>query len=349
MTTTVKSTRRTPTAPPLAARTRSLLLGRDSAMIGLVVLVWITGSAFVEDFGKANTVYFLLLDVLPIMLIALPMTLVVISAEIDLSVASMLGLSSVLVGVLYQHGWPVWAAALAALAVGVLGGALNGFLVAAVGLPSLAVTVATLALFRGIAVGLLGTGAVTGFPDQYKDLVTDRLFGPGTAVPGILLVFVVLALGFGLLLHFTPFGRATYAAGMSAETSRFSGVNVRAVKFWLFTATGLVSALAGVYWTLRYDSARGDNAAGFELAVVAAVLIGGVSIFGGRGAIPGAIAGALLIGALRAMLRLADVSADAINIATGVLLIASVVLPRALAGVRLGRRPARGRPHQSLD
>lgn len=343
MTTATDPVRPTPTAPPRAARLRSLLLGRDAAVIALVVAVWIFGTVFVDNFGKPNTGYFLLLDVLPILLMALPMTMVVVSGEIDLSVASMLGLSSVVVGVLYQQGWPVWAGALAAVAVGVAGGALNGFLVAAVGLPSLAVTIATLALFRGIAVGLLGTGAITGFPDHYKDLATGRLFGPGTAIPGVLLVFVVLAVGFGLLLHFTPFGRATYAAGMSAEASRFSGVNVPAVKFWLLLATGVVSALAGVYWTLRYDSARGDNAFGLELAVVAAVLIGGVSIFGGRGAIPGVIAGALLIGALRAVLRLADVSADVINVATGVLLIASVVLPRIVTGVADRRRLARRR------
>lgn len=341
--TVVDPARETPTAPPPAARLRAVLMGRDAAVIAGVVAVWLVGTFAVDNFGKPNTVYFLLLDVLPIMLIALPMTMVVVSGEIDLSVASMLGLSSVIVGVLYEQGWPVWAAALAALAAGVIGGALNGFLVAAVGLPSLAVTIATMALFRGVAVGLLGTGAITGFPDRYKDLATDRLFGPGTAIPGALLVFAVLAIGFGALLHFTPFGRATYAAGMSAETSRFSGVNVRAVKFWLLLATGVVSALAGVYWTLRYDSARGDNAVGLELAVVAAVLIGGVSIFGGRGAVPGVIAGALLIGALRSVLRLADVSADVINVATGALLIVSVVLPRVVTGIVDRRRRARRR------
>jgi rhamnose transport system permease protein len=346
------ASRRTPAARPVAARARSLLLGRDAAVIVLLVAVWLIGSVSVDNFAKPNTVYFLLLDVLPIVLIALPMTMVVIAAEIDLSVASMLGLSSVIVGVLFQHGWPVWAAAVVALGIGAVGGALNGFLVATVGLPSLAVTVATLALFRGIAVGLLGTKAVTGFPESYKDLASDRLFGPGTAIPAVLLVFVVLAIGFGVLLHFTAFGRATYAVGMSAETSRFSGVNVRAVKFWLFVATGAVSALAGIYWTLRYGSARGDNAVGLELTVVAAVLVGGVSIFGGRGAIPGVIAGALLIGALRAVLRLADVSADAINIATGVVLIASVVFPRILSGVRGRRRRSRRRglePEPSLE
>lgn len=344
MTTTAEPVSTTPVARPFGERLRSILLGRDAVIIVLVVLVWIVGASTVDNFSKPNTVYYLLLDVLPILLIALPMTMVVVSGEIDLSVASMLGLSSVLVGVLFQHGWPIWLAALMALGAGVLGGALNGFLVTTVGLPSLAVTVGTMALFRGIAVGLLGTEAVTGFPSEYKDLASDRLFGPGTAIPGFLLVFIVLATVFGVLLHFTAFGRAVYAAGLNAETSRFSGINVPAIKFWLFIGTGVVSALAGVYWTLRYDSARGDNAAGFELAVVAAVLVGGVSIFGGRGAIPGVIAGALLIGEARSLLRLADVSADAINIAIGVLLIASVIFPRVLSGLKghLTRRRTSG-------
>ena len=334
MTTTAEPVRVTPTAPSILARTKTILFGRDAAVIGLLIVVWLVATAIVPNFGRPNTVYYLILDVLPILLLALPMTMVVVTGEIDLSVASMVGLSSVLVGVLYQAGWSIPLAALAALGVGLIGGALNGFLVTTVGLPSLAVTVGTLALFRGIAVGLLGTGAVTGFPGEYKDLVTDRLFGPGTAIPQILVVFVVLAVVFGVLLHFTPFGRSAYASGLNAEASHFSGIDVHAVKFWLFVATGLVSGLVGVYWTLRYDSARGDNAQGLELSVVAAVLVGGVSIFGGRGAIPGVIAGVLVIGSLHSALRLADVSADAINIATGGLLVVSVIFPRIVTGIR---------------
>jgi rhamnose transport system permease protein len=246
----------------------------------------------------------------------------------------------VLVGVLFQAGWPLWAAAIVAVVVGAVGGALNGFLVTVVGLPSLAVTVGTLALFRGIAVGLLGTTAVTGFPESYKNLASVRLFGFGTPLPSVILVFVVLAILFIVLLHFTAVGRATYAVGLSDEAATFSGINVGRLKFWFFVATGAVSALAGIFWTLRFDSARGDNATGLELSVVAAVLVGGVSIFGGRGSLPGVIAGVLVIGALRSALRLADISDDVINVAIGLLLVASVLVPRILSGVRglLGRR-----------
>jgi rhamnose transport system permease protein len=331
----------TPQAPSGPARLRKALVGRDVAIVLALVVVWLLASRVVDNFDSPQTVYYLLLDVFPILLIALPMTMVIITGEIDLSVASAMGLSSVVVGVLFDHGVALPLAAAVAVVVGVLGGALNGFLVTVVGLPSLAVTVGTLALYRGLAVGLLGTTAITGFPEASKDLVSDRLFGRGTAVPGVVLVFVVLAVVFGVVLHFTPVGRAIYAIGLNTEASVFSGIDVGRVKFWLFVVTGTVASVAGVYWTLRYDSARGDNAAGLELSVVAAVLVGGVSIFGGRGALPGVIAGVLLIGALRSALRLADVSSDVINVATGGLLVLSVVVPAAAAALR--RRRARAR------
>jgi rhamnose transport system permease protein len=147
----------------------------------------------------------------------------------------------------------------------------------------------------------------------------------------------VLVVIFAVILHFTSFGRGVFAIGLSSDTAAFSGISVNRVKFITFMLTGVVSALAGIFWTLRYGSARGDNALGLELSVIAAVLLGGVSIFGGKGAIHGVIAGVLLIGVLQSALRLASVSSDAINIITGVLLILSVLSPRFLALVRSKR------------
>lgn len=322
--------RTTPTGPPPATRLRRILLGRDSATIVLLAITWVVATLAVPSFGSANTVYFLLEDIFPVLLIALPMTMVIVSAEIDLSVGSMVGLSTVVVGSLFQAGVPYALAALVAVLVGAVGGALNGFLVTKVGLPSLAVTIGTLALFRGLAVATLGDKSVTGFPQEWKDLVQNRMFGPGTAIPAIIWLFVLLAVGFGILLHFTSTGRAVYAIGLNDEAARFSGIDVGRIKFAMFVATGTVAALAGVWFTLYYNTARGDNATGLELSVIAAVLVGGVSIFGGRGGLPGVIAGVLLIGTLRSALRLADVSSDAINVATGLLLVVSVIVPSLL-------------------
>ncbi len=319
--------RTTPTAPPPATRLRRLLLGRDTAIIVLLALTWVVSTATVQSFGTANTVYFLLEDIFPVLLIALPMTLVIITGEIDLSVGSMVGLSTVVVGALFQAGVAFPLAALVAVLVGAVGGAFNGFLVTKLGLPSLAVTIGTLALFRGLAVATLGDKSVTGFPQEWKDLVQNRLFGAGTAIPSIMWLFLLLATFYVILLHFTSTGRAVYAIGLNDEAARFAGIDVGRVKFAMFVGTGTVAALAGVWFSLYYNTARGDNATGLELSVVAAVLVGGVSIFGGRGGLPGVIAGVLLIGTLRSALRLADVSSDAINVATGLLLVVSVIVP----------------------
>ncbi|MDE0572684.1 ABC transporter permease [Demequina sp. B12] len=311
---------------------RRALLTREIAIVAAVIGVYVVAAVAVPNFSSPITLTYLMLDIAAILLIALPMTMIIVTGEIDLSVASVVGLSSVTFGTLYQAGLPIPLAMLAALAVGAIAGFINGFLVTVVGLPSLAVTIGTLALFRGLAVGILGTTAVTGFPDAWTDLATSKI--PGTPIPSVMIVFVILAIGFGLLLHATPFGRGVFAIGQSSEAARFSGVRVERTKLLLFVASGTIAALAGIYYTLRYGSARGDNATGLELSVIAAVLLGGVSIFGGRGALHGVIAGVFLIGILASALRLANVTSDVINIITGTLLVVSVVSPSLLAWAR---------------
>lgn len=323
---------------PLARR---LLLSREAAVIAALAVVIVVASIAVRAFAKPITMTYLFLDIAPILLIALPMTLIIITGEIDLSVASVAGLSSVTLGVLHQNGMPVEGAAAVALLVGLVAGAINGFFITVVGLPSLAVTIGTLALFRGLAVGLLGTKAVTEFAEFWTDLAKSKI--GATAIPSVVILIGVLAIGFTLLLHFTPFGRGIFAIGLSPETARFSGINVERTKFVVFVLSGLIAALAGLYYTLRFSSARGDNATGLELSVIAAVLLGGVSIFGGRGSIVGPIGGALLIGVLASALRLANVTSDVINIITGTLLVASVVGTSFLARFRSKRSRRGGR------
>ncbi len=320
---------------------RRLLLTREMAVVVSLVVVVIVATLTVRGFSSPLTFNYLMLDMTPILLIALPMTLIIITGEIDLSVASAVGLASVVTGVLHAGGMPFELAAVIAIIVGALGGALNGFLVTVVGLPSLAVTIGTLALYRGLAIGLLGTTAVTDFPTYWKDLAKASL--PGTQIPVIVILVVVLAVIFGVLLHFTPFGRGVFALGQSSEAASFSGVNVNKTKFILFVLAGTMSALAGVYYTLRFGSARGDNATGMELQVIAAVLLGGVSIFGGRGKIYGVMAGVLLIGVLASALRLANITSDVINIITGVLLVASVVSTSFSAWLRTRKPNAKRR------
>jgi rhamnose transport system permease protein len=317
-----------------------VLLTREAAAIAALVAVFAWSTVNVENFDGPLTLYYLFLDMAPILLIALPMTLVIVTGEIDLSVASTVGLSSVLTGIFFSDlGLSIPVAGVLAILVGALAGALNGFLVAYVGLPSLAVTIGTLALYRGIAVGLLGTTAITDFPDKWTDLVKERL-APESSYPVILVPIAVLVVVFALLLHFTSFGRGVFEIGLNDQAARFTGVSVERTKFILFVLTGAVSAFAGVYYTLRYGSARGDNATGLELQVIAAVLLGGVSIFGGRGALHGVIAGVFLIGVISSAMRLQGETVNLINIVIGALLVLSVISTSFLAwasGLRSGR------------
>jgi rhamnose transport system permease protein len=291
----------------------------------LVLAVVVLLSLFVPGFASPRTAGFLLLDVIPILMIALPMTLVIITAEIDLSVASTAGLASAVMGVLWAGGMNIYLVLVICLIVGLLAGAFNGIMITGVGLPSLAVTIGTLALFRGLALVVIGDNAVANFPRELTTWATSKI--GATGIPVFMIIVLVLIVIFAVVLHLTPFGRGLFAMGFSKEAADFVGIDVGLSKFYLFVATGLVSAMAGIFWTLRYSSARSDNASGLELAVIAAVLLGGISIFGGKGSIPGAVAGVLMIGIINYALRLQRISDVVLIIVTGTLLIASVVGP----------------------
>ncbi|SFI71070.1 rhamnose transport system permease protein [Amycolatopsis sacchari] len=314
----------------------SRLASWDAAVIVVTIVVLVIASGAVENFGTSRNFTFLLLDLLPIALVALPMTFVVVTGEIDLSVASTLGLTSAVMGDLWNRGMTIESIIPLCLVLGAVLGALNGFFVTVLKLPSLAVTIGTLALYRGLAFVVLGDSAVADFPRDYTSWVTGTISdGP---IPNVLIPLVVLAVVFGVVLHATPIGRAVFAAGANEQAARFAGIRVGHLKFWLYVVSGAVAGLAGVLWTLRYSSARADNGFGLELAVVAAVLLGGVSIFGGKGTLPGVLAGVVLLATLQNALRLQDVSNEALNIVTGVLLIISVLLPNLVTRTRASLR-----------
>ncbi len=321
------------------APVRRVLGSWDVIVLLAVVAVATVGAFTIEGVASPRFWRFVVLEALPIALIALPMTLVVITGEIDLSVASVLGLTCTVMGQLWVSGVTSLPLLIAlCLLLGAVLGAVNGLFVTGFGLPSLAVTIGTLALYRGLAYVVLGDRAVANYPREWTSSAIAPI--PGTTIPWMILVLAALAVVFAVVLHATPVGRALYAMGNNAEAARFAGVNVRLTKFWLFVATGAMSALAGVFWTLRFASARADNGSGLELAVVAAVLLGGVSIFGGRGALLGVLAAVALLGVLRNALQLAYVPANTLTVITGALLIASVVGPN-VAGMlreRLRRR-----------
>ncbi|GLY74325.1 ABC transporter permease [Actinoallomurus iriomotensis] len=331
-------------APDASAKTapalRTRLIRWDVIVTALLIVVFVGGSLGTPDFATSDNLSFALDDLSEIALIALPMTLLVVAAEVDLSVASVLGMSSALLGALWDAGWAIETIVPLLIVVGAAAGLVNGLLVTRLGLPSLAVTIGTMTLYRGLAYVLLGTKAVAEFPQNYADLATKTV--PGTPIPYPFALFVVLALLTAAVLHATGAGRAIFAIGAQEEAAFFAGIRVKRIKLLLFVISGVVSAFAGVIYTLRYGSARADNGLGMELAVIAAVLLGGVDFDGGKGTLGGVVAGVLLIGLLRNLLMLHDVATEIQSIVTGLLLIVSVLTPRIVAAVREARRIPRG-------
>jgi rhamnose transport system permease protein len=308
-------------------------LGRwETLTVALLVFTIVAGAISSPDFLTGGNLNSMLADITEVALIALPMTYIIVAGEIDLSVASVLGLSSALLGSLWNHNWPIEAIIPFVIVVGGLAGVLNGLLVTRLGLPSLAVTIGTLTLYRGLAFVILGDTAVADLPTQY----TDWAFGTlaGTEIPNPFIVFVVLAVIFGFVLHRTTFGRSLFAIGANEEAAFFSGLRVKRIKLGLFVLSGAVAALAGVIFALRFGSARADNGTGLELSVVAVVLLGGVSIFGGKGHMLGVIVAVLLLGAIRSALTINDVADEVLTIVTGSLLLLSVLGPSAAARLR---------------
>jgi rhamnose transport system permease protein len=298
-------------------------------ILALLLLIAVVGGTLLnKDFLTVENWSNLLANFVEIALMALPLSLIVITNEIDLSVASMLGLSSSLLGFLWEDKLAMPLAILVCLLVGALCGALNGFLIVRFRLPSLAVTIGTLALFRGFAYIILGDKAVADFPPEYAEFGIGTI--PYTFVPSPFVLFIVLALIFWVLLHHTTVGRSLYAIGGNQTAARFSGVNINRMKMLLFIASGVISALAGIVFTFRFSS----NGTGFELSAIAAVFLGGVTVQGGKGTVTGVVLSLLLIGIINNVLTLADVASEVLRIVTGSLLIISILLPNLIASTR---------------
>lgn len=297
----------------------------DTAILALLFSVWVLATLTTDNFLTSINVSQIFSNSSEIMIMAFAMVFLIIAGEIDLSIASILALSSAMLGYSYANGAPIWLAIIIALLVGSLCGFVNGFLVTKLGLGSLAVTIGALALYRGIANGILGTNTVSEFPEFWTTFGFDTF---GTSfVPQTLPVIIALGIFFGLLLHNTPFGRRTLAIGQSPVAAQFAGINVVRHKIIIFTFTGFMSGVAGVIYTFRFSTAQADNGIGLELLVISACLLGGVSIFGGIGTIWGVVAGVMLAGSVESWLTLQQINAQWRTIVTGILLLISVAAP----------------------
>lgn len=264
-------------------------------------------------------------------IIALVMTLIIINAEIDLSVASVMGLAACILAALHEQGTALPVGIAVALGAGLLCGAFNGFWVAYVGLPSLAVTLAGLIGYRGVARILLEDRSIGDFPDWFDALGQQGLIGP---FPFGLIVFVIFLILAVVVLQSSAFGRYIYVIGNNREVARYSGVNVHRVKMALFIASGFVAALAGVLLAARLGAVRGNTAEGFELDIVTMVLLGGVSIFGGSGTLTGVFLSILIILNLRNGMSLVNITGNTQTGVIGLLLILSVLIPNWAQNLR---------------
>lgn len=264
-------------------------------------------------------------------IIAFAMAMLIIAGEIDLSVASIIALASTAMGVAMTQGAGVPALVLIGIVTGLLCGAFNGLLVTRLGLPSIVVTIGTMSLFRGIAFIVLGDQAFTGYPKAFA------WFGQGYVwwvFSFELVLFAIVAVAFAILLHKTNFGRAVYAIGNNATAAQFSGLRVDRIRFTLFLLTGLMSGIAAICLTSRLGSTRPSIATGMELEIVTMVVLGGVSILGGSGTIPGVVIAAVVMGLVTFGFGLLNVPGIVMSIFLGLMLIGVIALPRLFARLR---------------
>ncbi|RUU79092.1 ABC transporter permease [Mesorhizobium sp. M7A.F.Ca.MR.362.00.0.0] len=267
-------------------------------------------------------------------LIAFAMALLIISGEIDLSVAAIIALASTMMGMAVQAGAGTPVLVAIGIVVGLGCGAFNGLLVTRLGLPSIVVTIGTMSLFRGIAFIILGDQAYKGYPASFA------FFGQGYVwwvVSFELVLFLIAAVVYWFLLHRTSFGRRVFAIGNNPIAAQFSGVRVGRTKFILFCLTGLMSGIASVLITSRLGSTRPSIAQGYELEVITMVVLGGVSILGGAGSIVGVVLAAFIMGLVTFGLGLLNVPGIVMSIFIGLLLIIVIALPIVWRRLRGGR------------
>ena len=271
-----------------------------------------------------------------IALMAVPMTFIIITGGIDLSVGSVLAFSSIVLGFSWQSlGLPLPLAICVGIAAGTMAGFLNGLLIVRLRVPPLIVTLATLAIFRGLSFGISESRSVHGFPEWFGFFGSGEILG----LPVQLYLLIVVAIVSAVLLARTPLGRTLYAIGNNETAARFSGLNVSGTKLFAYTLSGFMAGLAGLVFTSRVTTTRADAATGIELDVIAAVVFGGTSIFGGRGTILGTILGVITIQLLKNGLQLSGVRGEASVIVIGIVLILSIIVGQFFER-RPGKRPA---------
>jgi rhamnose transport system permease protein len=327
----------------VGTRGRAVLRWDFALVLGLVAVI-LLGQSISGEFLNSYNVFTTCTNMGDLAIMAIPMTLIILVGEIDLSVASVLALSAETMGALWMHHWSMPLIFLVVLVMGAVCGAFNGFLVTRVGLPSLAVTIGTLTLYRGLADVVLGSTEVSNFPAKYTNVGVNGFLG----IPWLsdsVAAFLVIAVATGIVLKWTSFGRSVYAIGLNQEAAFHNGIRVKRIKLGLYMFSGVICAAVGMLYAFELSSSAENIGIGFELQVVTIVLLGGVSIFGGKGSILGVALAAIIYSLLRtALLLTGSINENDFQIVGGGLLILSVLIPNAAEFTRRGRELLRRRP-----
>jgi rhamnose transport system permease protein len=310
-------------APSVRERLRSLVLSQEGVLLVIMVISVLLLSTQTDRFLTVDNLLNQGRLLTEVGLVALPMTLIIITGGIDLSVGATFGLSAIMLGYSWQNwGFPLELAIVVALAVGALCGLVNGLFIVRVGVPPLIMTLATLALYRGLAEGISQARSARGYPEWFYEMGQGQLFG----VPTQLWVLVIATIITAIILARTAFGRSLYAMGNNEVGSRFSGIPVGLYKLIIYTFSGFMSGMAAYIFVSRVSTTRSDMGTGLELDVIAAVVLGGTSIFGGTGSIAGTIIGVITIQLLKNGLALTGVTGDSTIIVIGTVLIFSILV-----------------------
>jgi AI-2 transport system permease protein len=279
-------------------------------------------------FLNINNLLYSVNDFAYIALAAIPMTFVIITGGIDVSVGSTMGLSSITLGVLWMNGMNIYLALIVALSVSIVAGLLNGVLIALSNVQPLVVTLGTMFLFSGIALVFSGNSSasgyegISGFPESFVEFANGKFFG----IPNPLWMLITSIILFGILLHLTRYGRNVFLVGINSSTARFSGVRTKWTIMSTYMLSGLGGGISGIVLTSYFSSARSDLGSEAVLPVITAVVLGGTSILGGKGSVIGTALASIVIGIMQYGLQMSSMSSQQTSVVIGLMLIFAVLL-----------------------
>ncbi len=308
----------------------------ESGLLLLLALVLIVGQASTGELLSSYNLQTTALNNIVLLFLALAVTPVIITGDIDISIAGTLSLCGVFTARLWTSGVEIWVAVLLALVLGAVCGLVNGILVVAFDLPALAVTLGTMGAYTGASFLILQGNAITNFPSALVALGSGNL--TGTPIPISVVVVAAVALGLTYVVHFTKNGKSLFAIGGSRRAALFSGIPVNRVRVTSFVIAGLLSAVAAIFYLGNYDTAQAGIASDQLLPAITAVILGGVSAYGGTGTVPGVAVAAVLLAFLQAALGLHGLSGEGQTIAVGILLVVAIGGGEGIRAIGAARR-----------